>query len=262
VYLDNSPICEGDYKSAQIARDYYAQAKNASPAEQEHLLQQGFGALRTTHEAFVIYDLFNGVVKRFEERVGFDQLKDVVLDHAVVEQVVEKLGALSRYIDAHLHSDIFAAGKPTPQKLLEEINAFEELRKRHRDSKRATPVPATTAATTRSAELEPAAETAAKEASNLVVGEFDVPDTLREDLIDIVIIDLDRMALEHRPALVGNLIPSAPPWCLSDVTDARNLIPGLTKEAMDTKPSLVIFKARDKPIRIGPVGLVVVDKAE
>ena len=89
-------------------------------------------------------------------------------------------------------------------------------------------------------------------------------DSLREDLIDIVIIDLDRIALEHHPALVGDLIPSIPPWplCFSDVTGARNLITGLTKEAMDTKPSLVIFKARDKPIRIGPVALVVVDKAE
>lgn len=138
VYLDNSPICEGDYKSAKIARDCYAKAKAAAPAEQERLLQQGFGALRTTYEAFVIYDLFNGVVKRFEERVGFDQLKEVILDRDVVEQVVDKLGALSRHIDAHLHSDAFATDKPTPEMLLEEIDAFEDLRKRHKESKKAT----------------------------------------------------------------------------------------------------------------------------
>ena len=35
VYLDNSPICESDYKSAKIARDCYAKAKGAQPAEQE-----------------------------------------------------------------------------------------------------------------------------------------------------------------------------------------------------------------------------------
>jgi predicted glycoside hydrolase/deacetylase ChbG (UPF0249 family) len=74
---------------------------------------------------------------RFEERVSFDRLKEVSLDRDVVEQVVEKLGALSRYIDAHLHSDIFAVEKPTPEKLLEEINAFEDLRKQHKDSKKA-----------------------------------------------------------------------------------------------------------------------------
>jgi energy-coupling factor transporter ATP-binding protein EcfA2 len=138
VYLDNSPLCEGDYKSAKIARDCYRKAKDAPPAEQERELQQGFGALRASYEAFVIYDLFNEVVKRFEERVSFDRLKEVNLDREVVDRVVEKLGTLSRYIDAHLHSDIFAAEKPTPEMLLDEINAFEELRKTHKDSKKTT----------------------------------------------------------------------------------------------------------------------------
>jgi predicted glycoside hydrolase/deacetylase ChbG (UPF0249 family) len=76
-------------------------------------------------------------VKRFEERVGFDQLKEVTLDRDVVEQVVDKLGALSRHIDAHLHSDAFTANKPTPEMLLEEIDAYDDLRKRHKESKKA-----------------------------------------------------------------------------------------------------------------------------
>ena len=95
-----------------------------------------------------------------------------------------------------------------------------------------------------------------------MVGEFEMPDSSREDRIDIVIIDLDRVALEHRPALVSNLMPFIPSWCFSDVTSARKLIPGLTKEAMDTKPSLVISKTRNKPIRIGSVHHVVFDKVE
>lgn len=136
VYLDNSPICEGDYKSAKIARDCYSKAKAAPPAEQERLLQQGFGALRTTYEAFIIYDLFNAVVKRFEERVAFDQLKDVHLDRGVVDKVVEKLGTLSRHIDAHLHSDTFAADKPTPEMLLEEVETFEDLKRKHKEAKK------------------------------------------------------------------------------------------------------------------------------
>jgi energy-coupling factor transporter ATP-binding protein EcfA2 len=154
VYLDNSPICEGDYKSAKIARDCYSKAKAALPAEQERLLQQGFGALRTTYEAFVIYDLFNGVVKRFEERVGFDQLKEVTLQRDVIDQVVDKLSALSRHIDAHLHSDAFAADKPTPEMLLEEINAFEDLRKKHKDSRKPT-MSATVKPVTKVAETSP-----------------------------------------------------------------------------------------------------------
>jgi hypothetical protein len=136
VYLDNSPVCEGDYRSATAARECYSRAKNAAPAEQQLILQQGFGALRTSYEAFVIYELFNEVVKRFEERVSFDRLKDVVVDPDTVDLVVQKLGALSRYIDAHLHSDEYAAEKPTPAVLHEEITAFEALRTRHKQSKK------------------------------------------------------------------------------------------------------------------------------
>lgn len=137
VYLDNTPLCEGDYKSAKIARGCYEKARSAAPEEQERLLQQGFGALRSTYEAFVIYGLFNGVVKRFEERVGFDQLKGVTLDRDVIEKVVDKLGALSRHIDAHLHSDAFGTEKPTPDVLLEEIATFEELQNKHKQSQKA-----------------------------------------------------------------------------------------------------------------------------
>jgi len=45
--------------------------------------------------------------------------------------------ALSRCIVAHLHSDAFDSGKPTPKLLLEEIEAFDEIRKRQRDLKKA-----------------------------------------------------------------------------------------------------------------------------
>jgi len=136
VYLDNSPLCEGDYKSANVARECYAAAKNAPPAEQERALQQGFGALRASYEAFIIYDLFNGVVKRFEERVSFERLREVSIDKAIIDQVVEKLSTLSRYIDAHLHSDLFSLEKPTPELLLQEITAFEELRRNNREGKK------------------------------------------------------------------------------------------------------------------------------
>lgn len=131
VYLDNSPTCEGDYKSANKARECHAEAKNAPPAKQEALLQQGFGALRSSYEAFVIFGLFNQVVRRFEERVSFDRLKEVRVDGDIVDEVVEKMAALSRYIDAHLHSDNYAAEKPTVDLLLQEIEAFDDLRRKH-----------------------------------------------------------------------------------------------------------------------------------
>jgi hypothetical protein len=80
-----------------------------------------------------------------------------------------------------------------------------------------------------------------------------VPNSLRQDRIDIVIIDLDRVAFDHRPALVGNLIPSTPRGCFGDVTGAHNLAPRIIKEVTDGPPNLVTWDARDQPIRIWPV---------
>jgi hypothetical protein len=74
----------------------------------------------------------------------------------------------------------------------------------------------------------------------------------REAPSDMVTIDLERHAIDHCPALGGNLIPSTPSGCFSDVTVALNLIPGFIKEVMDSHLTLVIWEARGKLIQIGP----------
>jgi FMN phosphatase YigB (HAD superfamily) len=67
---------------------------------------------------------------RFDERVSFGRLKDIVWDESIAEEVIAKCELLSRYIEGHLHSDAFGAQKPTPKMLLAEIEAFEALQKR------------------------------------------------------------------------------------------------------------------------------------
>jgi energy-coupling factor transporter ATP-binding protein EcfA2 len=128
VFLDNSPALERDYRKATKARDIYKQAKGASAAEQEALLRDGFGALRTNYEAFIIFDLFGEVVMRFEERVSFGRLKNIVWDKSITDEVVTRCELLSRYIEGHLHSDAFAAKKPTCETLMSEIESFESLK--------------------------------------------------------------------------------------------------------------------------------------
>ena len=136
VFLDNSPACEEDFKSAQFARERYTKAKVAIGQEQQWLLQQGFGALRSSYEAFVIFNLFEGVIHRFEERISFGRLASVTLDPDIVQDVIARMELLSRFIDAHSHSDRYAAEKPNPAALLSEIEAFENLRKRHTQLKK------------------------------------------------------------------------------------------------------------------------------
>lgn len=138
VFINNSPLSEKEYKSSKIPKTIHATAKdpNLPSEEQQRLLREGFGALRTCYEAFVMYDLFNGVVLRFEERTRIDQLGKVVIDPAIRDCAVAKMGLMSRYIEGHLHSDPHAAQKPTPDMLLQEIGKFDELKQRHKDFKK------------------------------------------------------------------------------------------------------------------------------
>jgi len=138
VFTSNSPMSERDYKNAEKVKEIHRQASatGISPEEQQRLLQEGFGALRTCYEAFVMFELFGGVVLRFDERLRIERLKDVVIDVTIRNEVIGKVGLLSRYIEGHSHSDAFAAQKPTPDVLLKEIQEFESIKKRHRQFKK------------------------------------------------------------------------------------------------------------------------------
>jgi len=130
VYCNNCPTLERDYRTASQARELYKRAKGTPPEEQERLLRDGFGALRTAYEAFIIFDLFKGVVIRFEERVSFLRLKEIQWDQSIANEVVGKCEYLSGYIEGHLHSDALGTIKLKPEMLIGEIEAFDSLRKR------------------------------------------------------------------------------------------------------------------------------------
>lgn len=136
VYLNNSPATTRDYKKTDKAKRFYEKARTASPEEQEAILSQGFGALRSTYEAFIIYDLFNGVVTRFEERISCDRLNAIIWDKKIVDTIIKNYGLLSRYMEGHSHSDAFLPQKPTPKLLLAEIEEFEALRKELKQHKK------------------------------------------------------------------------------------------------------------------------------
>lgn len=136
IFLDNSPASENDYKSVEKAQKFYELSKKASPEEQESLLKQGFGALRTNYEALVIFELFNEVVLRFNERVSIDRLNKVVVTPDIIKKIIEKNGLISRYIEGHLHSDAYVATKPDPNVLFKEIQEFQNLKKEIKELKK------------------------------------------------------------------------------------------------------------------------------
>lgn len=138
VFANNSPALESTYKTTLIAEEYYNKAKEKPPAEQERLLKQGFGALRTTYEWFIIYKLLGGVVVRFDERISPGRLKDIIWDRELFRKVMEKHETLSRYIEGHLHSNAYTPVKPTPALLLQEIKEFNEIRNQHKNLSKGT----------------------------------------------------------------------------------------------------------------------------
>ncbi len=132
VFLDNSPTLEEDYKKPDRAKKFLEKAKDAPPEEQETALRNGFGALRTCYEAFVIFNLFSGAVRRFQETVSVGRLENILWDSEIVDEVVAASGRLSRHIEAHSHSDLHGGVKPTPRLLQDEIEAFEALRRKNK----------------------------------------------------------------------------------------------------------------------------------
>jgi hypothetical protein len=131
VNLNNGPVNEADYKKSGIAQKWLLKAKQAgSPEERQAFLRLGFAAVRTNYEAFIIYDMFNEVYTRFGERISAGRLNGVVIDEGIIRQIIEKSGSLSKYIEAHLHSDQYAEFKPTTDMLKKEIDEFDAMKSR------------------------------------------------------------------------------------------------------------------------------------
>ncbi len=134
VFSDNAPSLEREYKSSQKARKLYSAAQaEKQPAKRERLLKEGCGALRTSYEAFVVFEMLNEVVMRFSERISIGRLADVVVDKSICRKVDEATARLSRYIEGHLHSDATALRPLEPEVLLREIEAFDLLRKQQKE---------------------------------------------------------------------------------------------------------------------------------
>jgi hypothetical protein len=137
VHLNNGPATEEDYKNADLALKSYSEAKETHGEAQERVLKEGFARLRTSYEAFIIFELFGGVVRRFDEQIRIKPLEGLVWDPEIATAVVTKHELLSVLIEGHLHSDVYVAEKPTPEVLKREIDEFHALKARHKGLKKA-----------------------------------------------------------------------------------------------------------------------------
>jgi ABC-type lipoprotein export system ATPase subunit len=128
IHLNYSPDLVDDYKTVGKAIDLLVRARNAkTPEEAKFFLQQGFNALRTTYEAFIMLKLFNGVIRRFDPHIKVNKLKEIYIDENILDKVVEKFNRISRFTGGHLPSDQLEMEPVTPEGLDREIKEFKEL---------------------------------------------------------------------------------------------------------------------------------------
>ena len=82
-------------------------------------------ARRRTIEEAVVKKLFKGVVPRWQDRVIVTALRKVEWNSADVDEMIEMYENLSKYIDAHSHSDEALGAPPEPKDLEEKIEKVD-----------------------------------------------------------------------------------------------------------------------------------------
>ncbi len=117
VKLDSSPTNRKTYLTTQRAKELLAKAKKADGQDRVDFLQQGAGALRRTIEETIIYELFNGTVRRWDEQVRVGNLREMFWTEEIATQLSELHGDISRIIEGHSHSDEYLGGTHDPDDL-------------------------------------------------------------------------------------------------------------------------------------------------
>jgi hypothetical protein len=125
--LDDGPGTERDYRSADRAKAALARAKQNTGSVREAEVRKGMGALRRTLEELVVAFLFKNVIPRWEDRVIVTALPRVSWDNTKVQRISDLYEELSRYIDAHTHTDIAMGAPPTPDQLEAFISEVDTL---------------------------------------------------------------------------------------------------------------------------------------
>jgi len=136
IWLNNTPSFEKLYKTSGKAQSYYDAALKGGPEERESKIKNGFASLRTSYEALVVFELFGGVVQRFNERVSIDSLPNVYFETSIRDEIVDSFYQCCRYMEGHSHSDKYAYKKPEIDDLKEEINRFNDVKKKLKELKK------------------------------------------------------------------------------------------------------------------------------
>lgn len=127
--IDRSAFPHEHYEGVayERAKKHYDAARALTGDPQRDALEKACGSLRTGYEDFIQKKLFNNVVRRWRENITFT-LNQVFFDEAIALRVHERMVALSRYIDAHSHSEDFHEVPLTVEVLASEFSHFDSIK--------------------------------------------------------------------------------------------------------------------------------------
>lgn len=118
------------------AKKYFEVARTLTGDTQRDALEKACGSLRTAYEDFIQKRLFNNVVRRWRENITFT-LNQVYFDETIAVRIHDRMGALSRYIDAHSHSEDFHEVPLTLDVVSSELAQFDAIKSDYNAARKA-----------------------------------------------------------------------------------------------------------------------------
>jgi len=127
INLNDCPMLDSYNDCIKKVENSIQKIQTLSGSEKEEEIVKAFSYLRASYESFVIDKIFRKIIRRWDERIQMLELENVVYDEKLLEEVQYKFEELSRYIDAHTHSDIIRQEPPDETKLKEELEHLKKL---------------------------------------------------------------------------------------------------------------------------------------
>jgi hypothetical protein len=118
ISLDDVPATSKHYDTTERAKRFKDIAAKSSGTQRDDAIRSGMSALRRTIEETVAKKLLKDVIPRWSDRVIVTGLRKIAWDDGLADELITVYEELSKWIEAHSHTDE-ATGAPPELKDLE-----------------------------------------------------------------------------------------------------------------------------------------------
>ena len=136
VKLNESPANADAYKTPHRAEQFLVAAKKTTGQKRVDFLRSGAGALRATLEEIVLRNVFKGTIRRWDEHIRVNNLREVSWSNDVVDDIMELHSELSRLLEGHSHSDEFSGEMPEVDELKQMIVEVRDLQSKAKQKRK------------------------------------------------------------------------------------------------------------------------------